>query len=60
MVKKNKKNAKRLNQNRDRFSLFLYTAKFTKAGLVEGRAEDTKYQKNEIDYIKNHRMVILW
>ncbi len=42
MVKKNKKNAKRLNQNRDRFSLFLYTAKFTKAGLVEGRAEDTK------------------
>lgn len=42
MVKKNKKNAKRLNQNRDRFSLFLYTAKFEKAGLVEGRAEDTK------------------
>ena len=42
MVKKNKKNAKRLNQNRDRFSLFLYTAKFTKAGVTKDSTEDTK------------------
>ena len=42
MVKKNKKNAKRLNQNRDRFSLFLYTAKFEKAGVTKDSTEDTK------------------
>ena len=42
MVKKNKKNAKRLNQNRDRFSLFLYTAKCEKAGVTKDSTEDTK------------------